>query len=399
MRVVVVGAGASGLVCAIVLARRGFSVTVVDKLKSSGKKLLVTGNGRCNYWNEDFDNKHFYSNNKDFIECINTSQNRESVMEFFKSVGITPTIKNGYYYPMSMQASSIRDTLLLEANRLGVTFLNDFNVTEIKYINDTFFVVGEGECFCDKLIIATGSYSYYNDKTSGYDICKSFGHTIKPVLPSLVQLIGSDNFYKDWAGVRSSSKVSIYVDEKLEKEEKGEIMLTDYGISGICVFNLSGIANRAIYDNKKVRININFLPEIDNLYDFFEERNKIINYSLNDFLISLLNNKLVSVILKSCDLNKTKKWNELNSVEKNNLVDKISSFPVNIISSKSFDNSQVCTGGIDTSEVDPYTLESKLRKGLYIIGEILDVDGDCGGYNLGFAWLTAVIAGRSVTSD
>ena len=120
---------------------------------------------------------------------------------------------------------------------------------------------------------------------------------------------------------------------------------------------------------------------------------------MNDFLISLLNNKLVSVILKSCDLNKTKKWNELNSVEKNNLVDKISSFPVNIISSKSFDNSQVCTGGIDTSEVDPYTLESKLRKGLYIIGEILDVDGDCGGYNLGFAWLTAVIAGRSVTSD
>ena len=241
LRVVVVGAGASGLVCAIVLARRGFSVTVVDKLKSSGKKLLVTGNGRCNYWNEDFDNKHFYSNNKDFIECINTSQNRESVMEFFKSVGITPTIKNGYYYPMSMQASSIRDTLLLEANRLGVTFLNDFNVTEIKYINDTFFVVGEGECFCDKLIIATGSYSYYNDKTSGYDICKSFGHTIKPVLPSLVQLIGSDNFYKDWAGVRSSSKVSIYVDEKLEKEEKGEIMLTDYGISGTLTVDNSEI--------------------------------------------------------------------------------------------------------------------------------------------------------------
>ena len=397
MGVIVVGAGASGLVCAITLARRGNKVIVVDKLSSSGKKILVTGNGSCNYWNEDFDNRHFYSNNNDFIEKVNTLENRNLVLEFFKSIGIDPVIKNGYYYPMSMQASSIRDSLLLEAKRLGVQFINDFDVENIKYINDKFFVrANNGEVIEDKLVIACGSYSYYKEKTNGYKLCEIFGHTIRPVLPSLVQLVGNDNFYNDWDGVRSNVKVSVIVDNEVKKEDNGEIMLTNYGVSGICIFNLSGIANRALYDNKKVKININFLPNITDLYNYLEDRSKIIDYNLDNFLVGLLNKKLVDLILKRCDLKNNRKWNELNDIEKKSLVDMITCFDVNIVSSKSYDNSQVCTGGIDTREINPLTMESKLQKNLYIIGEILDVDGDCGGYNLGFAWLSGIIAGRSV---
>ena len=400
MRVVVIGAGASGLTCAISLVRRNIDVTVIDRFSSSGKKLLVTGNGRCNYWNEDFDNRHFFSNNMDFVEKVNTEKNRESVLDFFNSIGIVPTIKNGYYYPMSMQASSIRDSLLLEATRLGVKFWNDLNILEVKDANDNFFIKGDnGLLNAHKLVIACGSYSHYKDKTTGYDILKKYGHTIKPVLPALVQLVGNDSFYKDWAGVRSNAKVSLVIDDKKVKEDSGEVMLTDYGISGICVFNLSGAANRALNDNKKVKVIVNCLPEINNLKEFFEERSKKIDYSLRDFLVSLLNIKLVDIILKICDLNKKKKWKDLNEVEKDNLVKTITSFEVNIVSSKSYDSAQVCTGGVDTSEIDPLTMESRLRKGLYVVGEVLDVDGDCGGYNLGFAWLTGLIAGRSVKND
>ncbi len=397
MNIVVIGAGASGLSCAISLARRGFDVTVVEKMSSNGKKILVTGNGKCNYWNEDFDNNHFYSNHMDFINSINTLENRQFVLEFFDSIGVVPTIKNGYYYPMSMQASSIRDILLVEANKLGIKFINDFKVIDIKKINEKFFIVSDsGEIISNKVVLACGSYSYYKDKTNVYDICQRLGHNIFPVLPSLVQLVGNDSFYKKWDGVRSSASVSLLVDDQLIKNDIGEIMLTEYGISGICVFNLSGYANRALYQKKKVKVSINFLPNIDDLYSFFEERSKHINYSLYEFLIGLLNNKLVDLILEKSDLNRKKCWNDLNSVEKNNLVKNINSFEVNIISSKSFDNSQVCTGGVDTSEVNPFTMESKICKDLYIIGEMLDVDGECGGYNLGFAWISGLIAGRSV---
>ena len=400
MDVIVIGAGASGLCSAIVMARNGVNVTVLDKLSVSGKKLLVTGNGRCNYWNEDFDNKHFFSNNSNFINDVNTLENRKMVLDFFDSIGIVPVIKNGYYYPMSMQASSVRDSLILEAKRLGVKFINDANVTDIRKDNQKYIVCyGDNKIISDKVVIACGSYSYYKDKTNGYDLCRRLGHTIKRVMPSLVQLVGSDNFYSEWDGVRSSAKVGIYVDNELKKEETGEIMLTNYGVSGICIFNLSGIANRALSDNKNVKIKINFLPEIDNLFEFLENRSNMIDYTLYDFLISLLNFKLVNLILKECNLNRDKNWKDLNDIEKNILVEKISTFVVNIIDSKSFLDSQVSTGGVDTLEIDSHTMESKINKGLYIVGEVLDVDGDCGGYNLGFAWLSGIIAGRSVVND
>ncbi len=400
MNIVIIGAGASGIVSSIILARRGFKVTIVEKLNSNAKKILVTGNGRCNYWNEDFGKTHFYSHNNDFIDSVITEDNKKEVLDFFDSIGIIPMIKNGYYYPMSMQASSVRDVLLFEAKKVGVKFINDFNVIDIKRMNNKFFVVSEnGEVVCDKLIIASGSYSYYKDKTTSYDLCKKLGHNIIPVLPSLVQLVGNDSFYKEWDGIRSNVNVSLFIDNQLVKSENGEIMLTDYGVSGICIFNLSGYANRALYDKKNVKIVINFLPSINDLFNFFEERSKKIDYSLYEFLIGLLNNKLVEVILKKCDLDKRKLWKDLNLVEKNNLIKNLSSFEVSIISSKSFDNSQVCTGGVDTSEIDPITMESKKCSNLFVIGETLDVDGECGGYNLGFAWISGLIAGRSVRND
>ena len=401
MDIAVIGGGASGLISAIVSAKKGNNVTIIERYNNLGKKILVTGNGRCNYWNEDFKNNHFYSSNFNFIKEVNTEENRKEVLKFFKNIGIVPTIKNGYYYPMSKEASSIRNALLKEAESNNVKFITDANVTIVKKIDNKFHIEYKNkELVVDKVILATGSKSYYKEDALGYNIAKSFGHNIIKVMPSLVQLVGDEDYFKDWKGIRSNALVSIIVDNKKIKEELGEIMLTDYGVSGICIFNLSGIANRALNEKKKVAIHINFIPDIKNVSSFLEKRGTILkNRSLDEFLEGLINYKLANVIIKRCHLNKLNTWNSLNEIEKNNIIENLINFKLNIKESKDYLNSQVCTGGVDTSEINSKTMESKKCKGLYIVGELLDVDGDCGGYNLGFAWLSGLLAGRSVNSD
>lgn len=400
MDIVIIGAGASGLVASIFAKNNNNKVTVLERYEKSAKKILVTGNGRCNYWNEFFDNSKFYSNNLEFIKEVNTLNNQKEVLTFFQSIGIVPSIKNGYYYPMSKEASSIRNTLINTSFFKGINILVNANVKDITKDNNKFIInYNEDETItADKVIIATGSNAYYKDENIGYKFCQKFGHNIIKVMPSLVQLVGVGNYFKDWSGVRSNSSVSVYVDNELKKTEDGEIMLTDYGVSGICVFNLSGIANRAINENKKVELRINFLPEIDNLKEFLEERSKHVYDELEAFLEGILNHKLVHTILNKNWL-VAMHWSNLSEDEKNILVNELSSFKLEISGSKSFQDAQVCTGGVDTCEINPKTFESNKCSGLYIIGELLDVDGDCGGYNLGFAWLSGMIAGKSVNND
>ena len=397
MDIVVIGAGASGLVASIFAKKETNNVLVLERYDKSAKKILVTGNGRCNYWNEDFNNIHFHSNNPSFIKEVNTFENQEKVLAFFKSIGIVPTIKNGYYYPMSKEASSIRNCLLKEVKKRKIDIANEIVVTDIRKDNNKFIInYNNGSIVCDKVIVAVGSNAYYKEESLGYKICKRLGHNIIDVVPSLVQLIGNGNYFKEWAGVRNNSNVKIYVDNEFKKEEDGELMLTDYGVSGICIFNLSGIAGRALKDNKKVEIVINFLPEINNLREFLDNRTKDLDrVFLNDFLEGLLNNKLINTILNKIDLN-NRIWEDLKEEEKELLINNLINFKLEITGTKSFGEAQVSSGGVDTREIDPNTFESKICKGLYIVGEILDVDGDCGGYNLGFAWISGMIAGESV---
>lgn len=400
MNVVVVGAGASGLTCAIALARRGIDVTVYERYDMAAKKILVTGNGRCNYWNDDFANYHFHTDEPTFVEEVNTMINKEKVLDFFDGLGIVPTIKNGYYYPMTMQSSSIRNVLLEEVERLKIRIVYNTEVTYVEKRGRGFYIeTNNGKSECDALVIACGSNAYYKEDNIGYEICRSLGHDIVDTLPSLVQLVGNNDFYKMWAGVRSQATVTVLVNREIQKTEEGEIMLTDYGVSGICTFNLSPIATRALDNGDRVELNINFLPSISNLFAFLEERNNKLNKELGTLFEGLLNQKIVDVILYRCNLNKHDKWKDLNSEEKEKLVNNLSFFRVNIIGTKGFINAQVSTGGVNTKEIDSQTMESRVCPNLYVIGEMLDVDGDCGGYNLGFAWLTALIAGRSVNGD
>lgn len=396
MDIIVIGGGASGIVSSIFSKTDNNNVTILERYDMCAKKILVTGNGRCNYFNESFENNKFNSNDLEFIKEFNTQENREKVLNFFDSIGIIPTIKNGYYYPMSKEASSIKNILLKKASEKGISVINNANVESIKKENDKFIInYNGGSICCDKLIIATGSNAYYKEETNGYDICRKLGHNIIKPLPSLVQLIGEGNFFKNWAGTRNNSKVSLVVEDKIIKSEIGEVMFTDYGLSGICIFNLSGLANKALEEGKKVKVSINFLNEIENVSYFLEERyKKIGDKKLEDFLEGLIVKKLINTILKESKL-ESRYYSSLDNNEKEKLIDYLNNFKVIIVGSKTFKDAQVSSGGVDVRQINPKTFESRIVKNLYIVGEILNVDGDCGGYNLGFAWISGIVAGSS----
>lgn len=402
-KIVIIGGGASGLMASIFAKTKETEVILLEKNSCCGKKLLATGNGRCNYWNEDQDLKHYNSNNKEYLTEIITHDNKKEIMTLFEKIGIIPKIKNGYYYPYSNQAISIRNALVVEAKQLGVKIYTNAHVENIEKSQDKYIIkVNNQVISCDSLIIATGSKAAPKTGSdgNGYSLVKKLGHTVIEPLPALVQLTGHEKYFKDWNGIRSDVKIKLLFDDKFIKEEYGEIQLTDYGISGICTFNLSRFASRYLKEQKKVEVVINFLPFIENdILTWLDERATTVkNRNLLELLEGVLNNKLVGVMLNLSNINEEKKWHELKMSEKNCLITNLTSFRLNITGTKSFDNAQVCSGGVPLAEVNPQTMGSLLKKNLYIIGELLDVDGDCGGYNLSFAWISGMLAGKSSRS-
>lgn len=401
-----IGGGASGLVAAITAARNKAEVTVLERNSDCGKKLLITGNGRCNYWNTDQNLVHYHSENLKLIESIITAENQRKVLEFFASLGILPKIKNGYYYPYSNQATSIKSALLKEVELEKIEILSNFFVERIEKENSKFIINrGKENLIFDKVILATGSSACPKTGSdgNGYSLAQSFGHSIVSVLPSLVQLKANGNDFKDWNGIRTDVSLSLLVDDKVEKEEKGEIQLTDYGISGICTFNISGLAAKALARDRKVEVKINFCPFVSSKSEFltwFLHRNQNLKLeTVEDLLEGFLNYKLIHVILRKSNLRRDTKWMELSPSEKEILIENMIQFPLEIIGTQGMEKAQVCSGGVSLDEVNLNTMESFKEKGVYLTGELLDVDGDCGGYNLGFAWISGMIAGESVISD
>lgn len=403
MKIGIIGGGASGLVAAIFSKTNNNEVIIFERNNLCGKKILATGNGRCNYWNSDQDLLHYQSTNDEVVKKVINNNVDKQVLEFFNKIGIVPKIKNGYYYPFSNQASTIKNALINEVDRLGIKVLNNFLVQNITAGNNKFTVSSEDKTVTvDKLIIATGSYASPKSGSDGwgYSILKELGHSIIKPLPSLVQLKTNGNFLKLWSGVRTDAKVSLYEDDKFIREESGELQLTNYGISGICVFNLSNHVSRGLDNNKKEEICINFMPfiEEDNISWFIDQTN-LTNKNIKQLLLSILNEKIVEIIFKESKLNSNKLFTELNNVERNKLIDYCTNFKLTVIGTNSFDEAQVCSGGVSLEEIDLSTMESKIIKNLYVIGELLDITGDCGGYNLGIAWRTGIIAGNSIRGN
>lgn len=402
-KVAIIGAGASGLVCSILSVCRDVEVVLFDKNSFAGKKLLATGNGRCNYWNSDQELSHYHSSEENLLPHIITQSLGNEVLDFFDSLGVVPMIKNGYYYPYSNQASSIRDLLEKEALRRGVIFAFDTEVLDVVLEEEKFVVVEEdGREYFDDLVVATGSMA--NPKTGstgfGYQLAEKFHHPIVPVRPSLVQLICHGSFLKAWSGVRCQCLVSLFSDQEFLSSQEGEIQLTGYGVSGICVFNLSRYASIGLSQGKKISLTLNFLPFLDgDSLDWLTCRGEMLpNYSMDAFLEGVLPSKLISVILARCGISSHELFSSLSLEQQKRLSSMLVSFPLEVSGTKDFASCQVCSGGVALSSVTS-CLESKLVPRLYFTGEVLDVDGDCGGYNLGFSWMSGLLVAKKIRGD
>ena len=394
--IVIIGGGVSGIVSAIKSFNGRNRITILERNNKCLKKLLLTGNGRCNYFNDDTSISNYHSMREDLLDKVINSDNMSRILDFYNELGIIPKIKNGYYYPFSNQASTVRDALLFEVMKLGISIKYNYLVEKIEHSNNKFII--NDSIVCDKVIIATGSCSYPKTGSDGmgYDFLRKFGHIIKP-LPALVQLNSDFKYCRELSGIRSDVILSLYEDDEFISSSVGEVQLTDYGISGICTFNLSHFVTRGLDVGRKEVIKVNFLPFIkDNYMEWFNTySNKHNDKNIYMLLCNILNYKLVKVILKVCSIDNETYYNELDYNSRSLLIDNLTNFKFNIVSTKDFNFSQVCNGGVSLDEVNLSTFESLIVDGLYITGEVLDINGNCGGYNL----ICAVISGILVGDD
>lgn len=384
MKIIIIGSGASGLAAGISLLRCGYDVTILERNNISGKKLLLTGAGRCNFFNSDQNIVHYHSSDKDILAKIITSDNIHLVEDFITSLGIVPKVKDGYYYPFANQAYNMKELLERTYLDLGGKIRYNYLVEKIEKKNSLFLI--NDNISCDKLILATGSKAYKMTGSDGigYQLAKKFNHHIVKVLPSLTSLITREKI--NLKGVRVDAKVTLYEDGVKVREELGQVQFTDYGLSGICIFNLSYYAVKGLNKNKKEVITIDLMPFMDKV--------SFKNKKVYDLLLGFLPNKMIDYILKTLDISKDVYYEDLSNDKKQELTKILKEMEFNITSYKEFDFSQVCSGGVSLREINPLTMESIFVKNLYIIGELLDVNGDCGGYNLTFAFLSGILTSR-----
>ncbi len=398
MKVIVIGGGASGIIAAI-KASEVSDVTIIEGNSKIGKKILVTGNGRSNFWNESISERNYNEESHEFLKDILPIKNE--VYNFLtNSLGITPTNKNGYLYPRSKTASSITTVLEKRLKRNNIEIIYNLKVTKIANENNNIKIElsDNTTMTCDKLIIATGgkAASKTGSDGSGYNLLKELDIEVTPVLSALVPLIINDKTRLDWSGVRTDAKLSVYENNKIIKEELGELQLTNTGISGIVTFNISGLIASLLENKKQFEVYIDFLPEIEDISTFLDEKNKNANpENIEELLETMINYKLLNSLISNCRINKNQKWTELSQEDKKKLISTLKKYKINISRTEDFEKAQVTRGGVCLNEI---TSNFSLKKysNIKVIGEILNVDGICGGYNLAFAFISGYIAGSSI---
>lgn len=398
MKVGIIGGGAAGMMAAIIAAKGGAEVTILEHKDRVGKKILSTGNGRCNLSNRYQSPECYRGTHPDFGWNVVQQFPVEDTVTFFQELGLCIKDKNGYLYPYSEQASAVLDLLRLELDHLGVEVCPATTIQSIKKKQNFVVQTAEQTVMFDKLILATGSKAapVTGSDGSGYRYAKQFGHHIIKPLPALVQLHGEGDFFKAVAGVRTEASLEVLSDGKQLATERGELQLTKYGLSGIPIMQVSRYAVEALENGQKVMVQINFQPGFtkNSWLAYVDKQLEWNGYkSMEDFLLGMMNKKLIPVLCKRAGIHNRKTAWELKDKEWKRLADAILSFTVPIIGFNGFEEAQVCMGGVDTNEIDISTMESKLCKNLYLIGELLDVDGTCGGYNLQFAWSSGYLAG------
>ncbi len=397
--VLVVGGGASGMIAAIVAARRGKSVLLIERKEKLGKKLLATGNGKCNFSNTYYDESVYRSDRPAMITPILNQFSVEDTIAFFKELGIEPKSKNGYLYPASMQAAAVVEVLTIELRRLKVEVHLNESTTEIIKKESIYRVVTDKSSYeTQAVILSTGGKagSKLGSDGSGYILAKKLGHNIVPVTEALVALRSPLKLFRQISGIRINARITVFINDRSTVTEIGELQITDYGISGIPVFQVSRYVTRALSQRNKVEVHVDLLPDMTKeatLQLLIKRQKDRPEKTAQEFLIGLFPYKLAIFLIREAGIKETVTVDRIGKNQLTVLTELINNFSVPITESNGFEQAQVCAGGVDVSEVSSQTLESTKAEGVFLTGELLDVDGTCGGYNLQWAWSTGFVAG------
>ena len=401
MRIGVIGGGASGMMAAITAARAGAQVTIIEHTARVGKKILSTGNGKCNFTNQNLSKGDYNGNHPSFAEPALKVFDNQKTLLFFEDCGMAVTCKrDGYYYPHSGQASTLLNVLRFQLDVLNIRIETECYIDTIQKKDGKFYLGGREKKFVfDKLILACGGNAApaTGSDGSGYKLAKMLGHRIVKPLPVLTYVRSKDACLKELAGVRAGAQVSLYVDGTLIQTEEGELQLNKDNVSGIPVFQFSHAAIRALDQKKKVAVVIDFLPheDIEFLLNKMENHLKIIynNIPASEVFSAIVNKKVSQAIFRRASVPFDKEMGKLSQKELGRVVSLIKAFPLEVCSYPGFEAAQATMGGVDTNEINPHTMMSEKVEGLYFAGEIMDIDGRCGGYNLQWAWSSGYVAG------
>jgi predicted Rossmann fold flavoprotein len=404
--IIIVGGGASGIMAAIIAKDLGKDVAILESTDRIGKKILTTGNGRCNISNSNFSYANYNSKNNNFFNYCLDNFSIDDTKNFFLSLGL-PLIEleNGKLYPQSLQASSVVDILRLSLFEREIPLYTNCKIKSI-HNGENFNLSTTNENFpsfsCGKLVLACGGKSAMKTGSdgSGYKLAKSLCHSIVEPLPGIVQLKLDYPYLKALAGIKFNGRAYLSVDNEILREDIGEILFTDYGISGPPILQISSDASRNLHKNKTVEIIVDMMPElnIEEVDNFLQGHLAVFSHrSISDALVGVINKKLIPILLKDIGIKDIHMpCYELDWKCKASLSKRLKKWVFTCIDTNGFNNAQVTVGGVNTAEINPKTLESTIVPNLYFCGEILDVTGDCGGFNLQWAWNSGFLVGNSI---
>ncbi len=400
--VIIIGGGAAGLLSAVYLKKQNpqLNIRILEALPRVAKKLLLTGNGRCNISNKNINLSRYHGESVSFAEYALNKYNLEFTQNFFESIGVDFVFEGDKAFPASLQAGSVVDCLRFTAEELGVLIHTDTKVTNIQVLKDKYRIWANKLSFvCDTVIVAAGLFSGgYKCGSDGsmFELLKKSGFKTVKTTPAIVQLKTENEITKQLKGVKVDANVALKCGGKVLREEFGEVLFCDYGLSGPAVMQLSREVPRS---KNSMTLSLDIMPEIslDDLVSKLEKRAKNLSVRpLEEFFTGLLQKRVGQVILKKCGYKLSDTAEALNSGKIYEIAKTIKAFDFKVLDTTGFVNSQVTAGGISTDEFFDKTMESKTYKSFYAVGEILDIDGDCGGFNLQWAWSSAFCAADNI---
>ena len=392
-KIAIIGAGASGFMCAIECAKNSCSVDLYEQNDKVGKKILVSGNGRCNITNTSFSSSDYFSQNSSFVVDALESFNYKEFEKFCNSIGLILDAKEGgKVYPLSNEAKSVVAIFSNVAKNLGVNILTNSKIDDIKKLMQDY----------DAVVVATGSEaaSHLGGCSDGMEFAKTYGHNIIPTYPSLVQLELQNSPHSKMSGAKVDGEVTLMINNQIASSASGDILFTAYGVSGFCVLDVSREASEAMLNYSAVDIILNLLPKYSHqkLSNHFNTMSKSLpNSSVLNTLHALLPIKIAKTILDVLNIASDTSLQSLNMKDFKRIANQCLNWRFEVSDTHGFRHAEVAGGGVDTNEINPKTMESLKQKNLYFTGEVLDVVGRRGGFNFAWAWASGYMAAKDIS--